>query len=96
LPQRTHEQCRALASYCNSELHDLHLCIRCPRTGKAATLITDVRSQEEDAPRFRLQLREGRGKQARTYTSRDLPRLELMEEPPSRNISRGPERGSSR
>jgi hypothetical protein len=93
MAQHTLEQCRDLASFCNSELHDLHLCIRCPRTGNPATLITDIRSLEQDAPRFRLQLRGARGKVTRTYTSRELPRLELMEDSPRHEGLRGSGRG---
>jgi len=96
LPQATLEQCRDLASFCNSELDDLHLRIRCPRTGLGAILIVDTRSQEQDAPRFRLQTRGSRGDVARTYTSRELPVVELIEDSP-RQLGHGRSgRGSGR
>jgi hypothetical protein len=78
MPRRTLVQCRSLASFANSELADLHLCIRCPRTGLGTVLFADIRDVEHDTPRFRLQTRGGRGQVSRTYASHDLPVLELM------------------
>jgi hypothetical protein len=74
-PQRTLAQCRELAMFCNTELEDLHLAIRCPGTNINGSLSADISSQEFDAPRFRIRAHGGRV----THTSRDLPKLEVME-----------------
>jgi hypothetical protein len=78
LPHGTLEQCRTLATFCNSELSELHLRIRCTRTGLGAILVVDIRNQEQDAPRFRLQATGLDGKHVRSYTSRELPVIELI------------------
>lgn len=69
---------RALASWCNSELRELGLAIKCPRTGRPAILVADSRDGEQG--RFRLQVRDERGTVHRTWTSSapTLPELELV------------------
>lgn len=95
LPRQTLDECRELASFCNAELAEMHLCIRCPRTGLGTVLLGDFRDAAHTAPRFRLQGRGGRGQVLRTFSSRELPQLELMADgvesrrPPPSNQGRG-------
>jgi len=85
IPKSSLAEGRALATFCNFELAKLHLAIRCPKTGKEATLFADARSTDRDAPRFRLHLRGAN--QTRTQTSVEMPTLELMEDTASSNVS---------
>jgi hypothetical protein len=89
LPQETYEQKRSLASWTNHELHQLGLTIKCPRTGKPAILLADLRSQDDDTGRFRLEVRGDGSRRVRTYCGAELPDLELMEEPPRRETFAG-------
>jgi hypothetical protein len=84
VPQATYENRKLLSSWCNHELHALHLCIRCPKTGRPSILVADIRGTDDDTSRFRLQSRGEEGQAIRTYTSKELPYFELMEDPPRR------------
>lgn len=93
-PQATYEQRKLLSSWCNHELHSLHLCIRCPKTGRASILVADIRGNADDTSRFRLQSRGEQGQTIRTYSSKELPHFELIEDPPRREgASRWPRGG---
>ena len=72
----------ALASWVNHELHQLGLAIRCPRTGGPAILTADTRTPEDDAGRFRLEVRGVSPRRIRTLTSVQLFELEIMEDVP--------------
>lgn len=83
-PQETLSQRRDLASWCNRELKELGLAIRCPRTSRPAIIISDAR--EGPSGRYRLQVRDDNGVIYRSWTS-DNPRLgrfELMPDSPRR------------
>ena len=82
LRQETYEEKQTLAAWCNHELRLMRLSIRCPRTGREATLLADIVSGQYDTPRFRLQIKDERGRSARTYAAKELPLLELMEHSP--------------
>ena len=82
LRQESYEEKRTLAAWCNQELRSMHLCIRCPRTGREGILLADIVGGQYDAPRFRIQTKDERGRVARTYASRELPSFELMEAAP--------------
>lgn len=84
MPQDTYEEKQSLASWVNSELRHLNLAIRCPKTGKPATLVADIRGGEDQSSRFRLDVRGDDGRHQRTLTSNTLPVLELMEDEPRR------------
>jgi hypothetical protein len=80
----SYEEKRDLAAWCNEEVRLLRLSICCPRTGREAILVADVRGPEDDTSRFRLQTTDERGRRTRTYSAAELPPLELMEDPPRR------------
>ncbi len=83
LPQDNYADKQALATWVNNELRQLGLAIRCPKTGKPATLVADSRGQGEYA-RFRLDVRGDDGRHLRTMTSTTLPEFELIEDEPRR------------
>jgi hypothetical protein len=84
LPHETLADKQAVATWVNNELHQLGLTIRCPKTGNAAILFADFKNPEhEDISRYRIESKDARGKKIRS-TSRELPELELMEDPPRR------------
>jgi hypothetical protein len=87
MPTHNLEDCRKIAAFCNAELDDLHLRIRCPNTGLGAILVCDTHSQEYDAPRFRLQMRT-EGHLRRTVSWSELPKLELVQDHVQLNRSR--------
>jgi len=84
VPVGTYQEARTAASWLNHQLHTLHLCTRCPKTGRPAILLADIRGGERDRPRWRFQARDETGVTARTASSSELPALELMEDPPRR------------
>jgi hypothetical protein len=84
MPQESYEHSKAIASWCNHELHELRLCIRCPRTGRAAILLADTRGADDDTCRYRLQVRDDQGKTLRTYSSARFPEFDIMEDLPRR------------
>jgi hypothetical protein len=83
-PHETYQQKQAMASWVNAELHNrLGLTIRCPRTGRSAILVADIRDAEKQASRLRLEVHYPGRKKERTYTSSgSIPELQLMEDPP--------------
>lgn len=80
LPSDTYAEKQYIATWVNEQLRELGLAIRCPKTGKPANLIADVQAGEDSASRFRLDVRTDEGGRTRTFSSRDLFDLELMED----------------
>lgn len=84
LQAMTHEDIdakRALCSAANETLKSLGLSIRDPKTRHPAILVADFRSADEEAGRFRLEVREPSGRVIRTLSSPTLPKFELCEAP---------------
>ena len=83
-PQHTAEDCSDLASLINEHARLLGLSLRCPRSGRPATLVVDRegKGSDPDLPRWRLQITDDRGRRQRHLNSRSLPDLELMPAPP--------------
>ncbi len=77
LESMTLQERRHWASACNEDLRNLHLALRCPQTGKPATLIVDVKDIEGHCWRYRLQIHE-QGKWRRTYTNKEPPELVVI------------------
>jgi hypothetical protein len=82
---------RTLCSAANETLKSLGLAIRDPKTGNPAIVVADFRSADEDAGRFRLEVREPGGRVIRTLSSAALVEFELREasirqEPLSRRL----------
>lgn len=93
MPCRSLGECRAVASECNRLLHELGLAIQDPDSGRAGVLIADVRSDAQDPPRFRLQLRDEAGWAEKTGVWKQLPHLKLRPAPSSHaGYPRGRER----
>jgi len=82
MPQDSYAEKQALASWVNGQLRALGLAIKCPKTGRPANLVADIKQAGSDVSRFRLEIRDERGKKTRTFASRELPELELMEDEP--------------
>lgn len=80
MPQETYVEKQALASWVNNELRQLGLAIRDEKTRRPAILVADVKGGVESPSRFRFEVREDNGTKTRTFTSRTLPTLELMED----------------
>jgi HEAT repeats len=78
----TYTQKQAITSWVNAELRELGLAIRCPKTGRPAILITDIRGGDEEISRIRLEVQDEAGRRHRTFTGSTLPELELMEAAP--------------
>lgn len=92
-PQDTYDEKQALASWVNNELRQLGLAIRDPNSGKPAILVADVKGGVDSPSRFRFEIRGEDGTRKRTFSSRSLPELELMEdelrrEPLSKQVRR--------
>jgi HEAT repeat protein len=82
-PQDTYIEKQAIASWVNAELRALGLAIRCPKTGRPAILIADIRSGGAETSRFRLEVVNENGRRERTFTTaHNLPELELIEDSP--------------
>jgi hypothetical protein len=77
MPQETYEQKKSIASWVNSTLREVGLAIRCPKTGRPAILIADIRNSPEDSSRFRLEITDEDGRKVRTWTGSNLTDLEL-------------------
>lgn len=82
LPHATYEDKQRMATWVNGQLRGLALAIRCPKTGKPAILIADVRAEAETGGRFRLEVRGDQGRRVRTSSSNRLPELQLMADIP--------------
>jgi len=70
---------RDLMTAVNEDLRSLHLAIRCPRTQRPAILIADSKDAEHKILRYRLQVYDNVHGAVKTWTSSQLPPLELME-----------------
>jgi hypothetical protein len=77
MPQETYEQKKSIASWVNATLREVGLAIRCPKTGRPAILIADIRNSPEDSSRFRLEITEEDGRKVRTWSSNNLTDLEF-------------------
>jgi hypothetical protein len=86
VPQDTYEDKAALGSEVNTLLRDLHLTLRDQKTDLPAVLLADFKNAENrHVSRFRFQVRPPHsGKAIKTSVHRQLPDLELMEDPPRR------------
>lgn len=82
MPQDSYAEKQALASWVNGQLRELGLAVKCPKTGRPANLVADIKEAGSDVSRFRFEIRDENGKKARTLASRELPELELMEDEP--------------
>jgi hypothetical protein len=82
LPAESIQQKRDIASWCNRELHELNLAIRCPRTNKPAILVADTRYDGDIKGRFRLSVRDEGGHLIRSGSWSDVPTLELIQASP--------------
>ena len=79
-PHETYAEKQEIASWVNEELRRLGLAIRCPKTGEPAILVADVQGGVDSPSRFRLEITDKDGRRARTFSSRNLPELELRED----------------
>lgn len=70
---------RDLCAWANQTLAELGLAVRCPKTGKPALLLVDVRSAADEVGRYRLEVRDDHGRPQRTLCSTTLPVFELTE-----------------
>jgi hypothetical protein len=82
LPQQTYQERKVIASFVNEELRELGLAIKCPRSGRPAILIADVKNSTDGTGRFRLESRNDGGHKYRTRTSSKLFALNLIEDSP--------------
>jgi hypothetical protein len=78
IPHERYEDKQTAVSWVNAQLRKLGLAVRCPVTGRPATLVTDIRGGGYDISRFRFQIREDNGHRRRTCSSRTVPELVLM------------------
>jgi hypothetical protein len=84
MPQETYTDKQALAAWINEHLHGIGLALKCPKTGRPAIIVADVKDKKSDISRFRFEITDERGRKRRTFTSRTLPQLELIEAEPRR------------
>ena len=85
MPRSNYAERQELASWCNHELHQLRLCIRCPNTNRSAILVADIGGTGQEYSRFRLSVRDEAGHSHRTWSSKELPEpFNLMEDSPRR------------
>lgn len=82
MPKTDYRQKQALASWVNSQLRELGFAIQCPKTGRPAILIADLRDAEDQQGRFRLEIRTVEGRRIRTMSATELPSLTLIEDEP--------------
>ncbi len=82
MPHVSYKEKQEAASWANHHLRELGLAIRCPKTGRPAILVADERGGEYNVSRFRLQIRDEHGHAKRTWSSQDVPTLQLMEDDP--------------
>lgn len=76
-PRHDYDDKRTLAGWINRELRDLGLSVRCPDSGRPATLLADYRADSGRESRFRIETIDAKGHRRRTFTSADLPYLGL-------------------
>lgn len=89
MPQDTIAEKRNLAIIANNRLHELHLAIASPRNGEPAILGAYAKDADHDEGRFRIELRDGRRQRIPSVTSRELPYLAVIENPPRREALAG-------
>jgi hypothetical protein len=80
-PQETWEERSTLASWINQTLRQSGLALVCPRTNRAAILISDMTGGSRKKMHFRFQTTEPSGRRVRSGMSTELPDLELMQAP---------------
>ena len=91
MPQATLADKRALARWVNAELRRFGLAIRCPKTSRPSGMVAD-RGDDPGRGRFQLYSEGPDGKQQRTFSSVELPPLELVPALPAEAAeSLGPE-----
>lgn len=79
MPQDTYEQKKIVSKWINTELHELGLAIRCPKTGQPAHCLANP-GGTPGVGRFHLETVDTKGKRHRTVTAVKLPTLSLMPE----------------
>lgn len=90
----TYAQKQAVSVWVNSQLRELGLALRCPQTGRPAILVADLRDAETQSSRFRFVIRDSKGRQTKTISSKQLPEMELMpDEPRQESRAKGPAAG---
>lgn len=67
MPHQTYPQQRALVIWVNSQLRDLGLAVRCPKTGLPGILIADTSSPDSTVGRIRMDVRDDSGRRIRTH-----------------------------
>ena len=94
MPIDTYAEKQHVSTWVNSQLRELGLAIRCPHTGRPAILVADLRDAETQSSRFRYAIRDERGRQTKTVSSKQLPDLELMaDDPRQESRAKGPAAG---
>ncbi len=94
MPMDTYAEKQHVSMWVNSQLRELGLSIRCPHTGRPAILVADLRDAETQSSRFRYAIRDERGRQTKTVSSKQFPDLELMaDEPRQESRAKGPAAG---
>lgn len=83
MPHETYEEKKNLAKWVNEELRRFDLAIKCPKTGEPSILLADVGNKPEFG-RFIIEHKNDDGKRVRSFTSAELPHLELIEANPRR------------
>lgn len=83
-PKDSYAEKQSIASWVNRRLKEIGLAIKCPKTGRPANLFADIKQAGSEISRFRLEIRDEKGHKVRTYNSRSLPELELVEDEPRR------------
>lgn len=86
----TYDDKKAFAKWLNAELRRQQLAIRCPKTGHP-TLLEVNPGHTPTVGRFRLDYMDEHGRHHTTYTSVELPPLELVADPTV--TARGRQRG---
>jgi len=81
-PQDSYEEQHLLATWINRELRLLGLAIKDPKTGRPAIVVVDNQDAQHAKTRFRLQVRDGSGRQIKTLASTRMFDLALMEQYP--------------
>lgn len=80
MPRSNLEEKQSLGVWVNEQLRELGLAIRCPKTDRPSTLVADQRDPSDEVGRFRLANQKEGGGFTRTFSSVELPALELMED----------------
>ncbi|MCK6484484.1 MAG: hypothetical protein HUU22_02225 [Phycisphaerae bacterium] len=83
MPHATYEEKKELAKWINGELREFGLACRCPKTGHATSLQANP-GHDERVGRFRFDRIDESDRRTSTFTTTELPTLELR---PSRSHS---------